>query len=121
MAKVSKHVHRLKKHKYVKTGNAVYFCTLPDCHFKIEAELALGKRVLCNLCNNEFIMNEYTVKLVKPHCENCSKRKVDGADGKKHFIRPNALPILSSVAEKNTGDLRSRLNSATSTVIDEDI
>lgn len=120
MAKVRKHVHKLKRHRY-KTGNAVYFCTLPECHFKIEVALALGKISLCNLCNNEFVMNEYTVKLAKPHCDNCSKRKVEGTDGKNHFVRPSTLPVISAIAEENTNDLRSRLNSATSPVVDEDI
>jgi ssDNA-binding Zn-finger/Zn-ribbon topoisomerase 1 len=121
MSKAGKHVHKLKRHRYEKTGNSVYFCTLPDCHFKIDVALALGKRAVCNLCGSEFIMNEYTIKLAIPHCDSCSKRKVTGIDGKKHYVRPNTLPIISSIAEENTEDLRSRLNSATSISSDEDI
>ena len=63
------HVHKLRRHKY-STGNSIYFCTLPDCNFKMDVALSLGKRSLCNLCGNEFIMNEYSIKLAKPHCEN---------------------------------------------------
>lgn len=120
MAKAAKHTHKLKRHRY-KTGNTVYFCILPDCHFKLDVALALGKRVLCYLCGNEFIMNEYTIKLANPHCDSCSKRKVEDSDGKRHYVRPNTLPIISSMASDNNEDLRSRLNNAISPTVDEDI
>jgi len=120
MAKAQKHTHKLKRHRY-KTGVAVYFCTMEDCHFKIEVALAFGKRALCNLCNNEFIMTEYHCKLDRPHCDSCSKRKVTGEDGKSHYVRPNTIPVLTSVANENNEDLRSRLNSIVSPIVDEDI
>ena len=120
MAKVEKHTHKLKRHTY-KSGNSVYFCTLPDCHFKIEVALALGKLALCNLCNKEFTMNEYQCKLNRPHCDACSKRKVRGADGKVHYVRPTAIPVLATVAKENDNDLRTRLNSVVSPLVDEDI
>ena len=121
MAKVDKHTHKLRRHTYAKTGNSVYFCILPDCHFKIDVALALGKRVLCYLCGSEFIMNEYTIKLARPHCDGCSKRKVNGADGKSYYVRPNVLPVISAMANDSTEDLRSRLDSVVSPIVDEDI
>ncbi len=117
---IQKHVHKLKRHKY-KTGNEVFFCTLPDCHFKIEAALALGKKSLCNLCNAEFILNEYTVKLARPHCDACSKQKIKGPDGKNHFIRKNSLPIIASIASENTDSLRSRLQEVAGMLEDDDL
>jgi len=99
----------------------VYFCILPDCQFKIDCALALGKKSICNLCNSEFIMTEYTVKLAKPHCEKCSKIKVNGSDGKKRYIRRDSLPVMASLASENTNDLRSRLDNAITPVADEDI
>lgn len=73
--KQAKHTHRLKRHKY-KSGNIIYFCKLPDCSFKIAPALALGKRVLCNRCGEPFIMNEYSIRLAEPHCEDCHRVKV---------------------------------------------
>jgi hypothetical protein len=69
-----KHVHKLKRLVY-KTGNAIFFCTMPDCNFKINIKLALGKRSICWLCGNEFIMTDYSLRLAKPHCEDCHKPK----------------------------------------------
>lgn len=115
-----KHNHRLKKHKY-KTGAEIFFCTLPDCHFKIEAALALGKVCVCNLCGEDFIMTERDTKRVRPHCPKCSKVKVRGSDGKNHFIRKISIPILDEVAEGTVNDLRSRLNSAVTSGSEEDI
>jgi hypothetical protein len=117
---IQKHVHKLKRHTY-KTGNMVYFCTLPDCHFKIDTALALGKRTLCNICDSEFIINEYTTRLARPHCMDCSKQKVRGSNGKNHYVRKNAIPITESIAEENLGSLRSRLIVATVVSMDEDI
>lgn len=72
------HVHKLKKLKY-KSGNEIFFCTLPDCTYKINPALALGKRAICWRCDNEFIMSEYVLRLTKPHCDSCHKPKNIGA------------------------------------------
>lgn len=113
------HPHRLKKHKYP-TGNTIFFCTLPDCHFKIEAALALGKRAICNICGDEFIMNEYSLKLVKPHCPNCGKVKVKDPEGKDRYVRKVSSQILTGIAADSTNDLRNRLSSAVATADKED-
>lgn len=80
MAQKSKHVHKLKKHKF-KSGNQIYFCVEPDCNVKIAPALALGKRCICWRCSEEFIMNEYSVRLTKPHCDKCHKPKGSKNDG----------------------------------------
>lgn len=120
-----KHVHRLKRHKY-KTGYSVYFCTLPDCYFKISTSQMVGKKSICNLCSEEFIMSDYSCKLLRPHCEKCGKIKVLGEDGQKLFIRRGSLPqpvraALVSNSSEGINDLRSRLNGITNDIIDEDI
>lgn len=107
-----KHTHKLRRHKY-KSGEFVFFCILPDCHFKISSAFALGKRCLCNLCGNEFIITEYTLRLVKPHCDACSKQKVKGLDGKNHYIRRTSLPIVASLAAETSKDLRDRMEDIT--------
>jgi hypothetical protein len=112
-----RHIHRYKRKKYP-TGNAIYFCTLPDCHHKIECQLALGKRSLCNLCGNEFIMTEYHVKLHLPHCNNCGKVKVKGSDGQNHYIRKSTVSLIAADGVSN---LRDRLEQVTTVEADKDI
>jgi hypothetical protein len=76
MAKIiEKHIHKLKRYSF-KTGNTLYFCALPDCHFKLNPGMALGKRSICWRCGEPFIMTEYSLRLAKPHCANCHKPKV---------------------------------------------
>lgn len=120
MAKSPSHLHRLKRHKYP-TGNAVFFCTLPDCHYKIDVPLALGKRSMCNICGNEFIMNEYTLKLAKPHCSDCGKVKVKDRDGSVRYVKKVTNQILAGVAADTEQDLRSRLNTAVTPDLEDDI
>lgn len=93
MAK-STHVHKLKRHKF-KTGNAVYFCALPDCRFKTATGLALGKRSICWRCGKDFIMNEYSIRLAKPHCDECHKSK----DAGEVIVSPS-LPDIAYVPDE---------------------
>ncbi len=69
-----KHTHKLRRHTY-KSGNTTFFCALPDCSYKISPPLAIGKRSICWRCGDPFILNEYSVRLAKPHCEKCHKPK----------------------------------------------
>jgi len=70
----SQHTHKLKRLKY-KSGNAVFFCALADCSYKVNTPLALGKRSICWRCGEDFIMNEYSLRLAKPHCMKCHRLK----------------------------------------------
>ena len=134
MSKKKPHAHRLRRHTY-KTGTSVYFCTLPDCYFKVECEAMLGKPALCNLCGDEFVMNEYHLKLKKPHCAKCNKIKVTRSDGTKHYVRRDSFPFQDQArvnqivqgkpepetAKAHIADLRERLNSLSRSDADEDI
>ena len=115
-----KHTHKLKKHQY-KTGNSIYFCVLPDCHYKLDTALSLGKRTLCNICNAEFVMTEATLKLHRPHCMDCGKVKVQDADGKTRYVKKVVNKVLTDIGVSQTNDLRSRLNSIVSQDSDSDI
>jgi len=115
-----RHVHKLRRHRY-SNGTKVYFCTL-DCNYKIEAALALGKKTICNICGDEFTMNEYSVKLAKPHCTRCGKMKVQDSEGNTKFIsklRPQAA--LADMAKDTTSSLRERLGKVVTIERDEDI
>ncbi len=119
---MNKHIHKLKKRKYT-NGNHVFFCTLPDCYFKVECAMALGKESICNQCGEPFIMNEYSLKCMKPHCLNCGKIKIKGEDGKKHFInkRSASKEVLQAVAADTTNDLKNRLSGLVKDMSTEDI
>jgi len=117
MAKAISHKHKLKKHKY-QNGTAIFFCILPDCHYKVEAALSLGKEVLCNQCNEPFIMNEYTIKLKRPHCVNCGKIAIKTSNGETIYVNKRGSKILSEVAANDVSSLRDRLDNL---VKDEDI
>lgn len=69
-----KHIHKFKRLRY-KSGNEIFFCALPDCNSKLSLPLALGKRSLCWRCGEPFIMNEYSLRLAKPHCDKCHQPK----------------------------------------------
>lgn len=69
----NKHVHKLRRHLH-KSGTAIYFCVL-DCPYKTSLPLALGKKCICWRCGEEFVMNEYSIRLAKPHCQKCHKVK----------------------------------------------
>jgi len=66
-------------------------------------------------------MNEYTIKLAKPHCSNCGKVKVKGPDGKSRFVKKVSSQILSNVAAESSQDLRSRLENVTAITLEDDI
>jgi hypothetical protein len=93
-----------------------------DCNYKIESAFALGKKTICNICGDEFIMNEYSVKLAKPHCTRCGKMKVTNADGKAKFVnklRPQAA--LAEMANDSVSSLKERLGKVVMMAKDEDI
>ena len=68
------HIHQLRKKKY-RTGQAFFYCIGEECAFKINADVALNKRSLCNRCGKPFNLTQYSLRLAKPHCEDCHKKK----------------------------------------------
>ena len=70
----TEHIHKFKRLIY-KSGNSIFFCATPDCKQKISIPLALGKRSICWRCGEPFVMNEYSLRLAKPHCGACHKAK----------------------------------------------
>ena len=104
MPRVVSHTHRLKRHRYKSTGSAIFHCVLPDCFFKIETHLALGKKAQCWRCNKDFIINEYSLRLARPHCTACTKSKEEIPTTEEPI-----KPIAMSIQDDNIASLRSRM------------
>jgi hypothetical protein len=107
------HIHKLKRHTY-KNGEIVFFC-VNDCSYKIKRELSLGKKCICWRCGEPFTMNEYSIRLAKPHCNDCTTHKGD----------ITLTDEMKSVAADNPKDdvvssLRDRLSAITQTGTDND-
>lgn len=121
MSRVKDHIHRLKRTTY-SSGTKVYFCT-NDCSYKIEVAFALGKVVECPSCYQPFQMNEYSIKLAKPHCNNCGKiQKKDPETGKRKFVaKGRQLEALKDLAASNTNSLKDRLSKIVVMEKDEDL
>ena len=119
MAK-SNHTHKLKRLKY-KSGNTIFFCCLPDCTFKTNIALALGKRSLCWRCGQEFILSEYSLRLAKPHCENCHQPKFIDQDLIR--ISPNLDKQVQFAHDNGTAELSlaERMRQEINKPIDEEI
>jgi len=90
------HVHKLKRIKY-KSGNSIFFCVLPDCSFKINNVLVLGKRSLCWRCGESFIMDEYSLRLSKPHCPGCHHSKNDVKENSKNTKVTSAMSLAEEL------------------------
>jgi hypothetical protein len=118
---VEDHIHKLRRHTYA-NGSRVYFCT-NNCTFKVEVPFALGLRVLCNTCGEPFTMNEYAIKLAKPHCNNCGKMKVN-IDGVEKFVpKGRASQAIAELGASSATALKDRMSKVVTMepVIDEDI
>ncbi len=114
------HFHKFRRHTY-KNKTQVYFC-VNDCDYKVDVGMALGKKSLCNICGNEFIMNEYTIKLARPHCTACGKVKVTDLDGKDRFVnkaRPTAA--IAEMGKTAVSSLKERMSRVVTMEKDEDI
>lgn len=108
-----KHIHLVKRHKY-KNGESIYFCTLDDCSFKINVELSLGKRFICNRCYEPFIMTTISKRMSKPHCANCTRMNSDHPNYSPPTIEDLKLEEINSLtlpkeANINVTNLRDRL------------
>lgn len=126
---VQKHIHKVKRLRF-KSGNSSYFCTLPDCYFKINPSLYLGKKTICWRCGEDFIMNEYSLRLARPHCEKCHKTKAEHLPEStleqlnKEWIHPPTTEeqeAAMSLADKLTSLIKKQSNNAVATDGEEDI
>lgn len=106
MPRVAAHAHKLKRHKYKSTGTAVFFCVLPDCSYRSDTHLTLGKRSICWRCGKEFKINEYSIRLARPHCNSCTKSK--------EVVPVPVEKITKNAAIESANDLKTRLTNTIS-------
>ena len=96
------HVHKLKLHTF-KNGTKAFFC-VDDCDYRIDRELALGKMTICFRCGQPFQLNQYSLGLVKPHCEACHVSKSS---------KPRIGQVMNATAVRIENDLKSRMGAIT--------
>ena|SRR5215204_6076621 len=79
MAKKESLVKKHAVHQYVRVMDGerpIYRCILPGCSHFIGEALILNKVSLCNRCGEEFIIGKSMIqprRIVKPHCDRCSR------------------------------------------------
>jgi len=75
---IPKHIHMYKRENLTRNPEKkpymVFRCIKPTCNHHIPLDRALGKIAECCRCNEPFIIDKETIKLAKPHCQNCFKR-----------------------------------------------
>lgn len=77
--KVKLHVHKYKKFKQYKNGNAYIFrCMLPNCSHYIPESLLEGKASVCWGCGKEFILGPRAKYSVQPKCKACKRKSNRG-------------------------------------------
>lgn len=71
------HLHRYKRRNIANGGKPyfVFHCTKPACSHYVRVDMAEGKLCECNRCGQPMVLNRETVRLAKPHCTDCIKRK----------------------------------------------
>lgn len=118
-ASKEKHIHKLKRAKF-RTGNYIYFCVGADCTKKFAPALALGKRTICWICDEPFEMNDYSIRLAKPHCPKCHQPKKKLIDDPISEAAEISVPVPIPVITNPVDDLLNRLKQV-SQAEDEDL
>jgi hypothetical protein len=65
-------------------------------------------------------MDEYTLKLIKPHCRNCGKQKVTDNEGNTRYVN-KIRGVLNAVADSSVEDLKHRLENAVVVHAEDDV
>jgi len=72
----------LGNHKYIrvligKTGNIYYKCAIVGCPHYLKKELVEGRWSICHRCGQPLEMTKRALTLKKPHCEDCTVKRVE--------------------------------------------
>jgi len=66
-------------HKYMKVNgkeSVIYRCMEPGCSHWIRSIFIVNRIAKCWYCGNNFIITKELARLTKPHCDNCTNKKV---------------------------------------------
>ncbi len=74
-------------------------------------KLALGKKSICWRCGEEFILNEYSLRLVKPHCSKCHKPKGNDIP-LNDLVSPSSNSIIDNIPLSLADRLSNTINNA---------
>ena len=114
--KATNHVHKFKRKTYKTSGTHMFFCCLPDCYFKSEPDFLVGKESICHRCGKVFILNMYSITLVKPHCDDCTIKRGNYYEQRGSVKAEVSIPmsaiVSQSIAADVTADLEQRLRIA---------
>lgn len=73
-----KHIHQYMRVRKARRKDAVvwYTCIVVGCTHKERIEFMLNRLCICHRCGEEFVLTKeilYDKKLVKPHCDACTR------------------------------------------------
>lgn len=66
------HVHKYERARW---DREIYRCLDPDCMFETHKDKIFGKRAVCAMCSNEFILDGEALRRKIPNCLNCRHSK----------------------------------------------
>lgn len=66
-------------------------------------------------------MNEYSIKLAKPHCSGCGKMQITENGKKKYVSKGRPIESVASLGKTAVSSLKERLGSVVTMEKDEDI
>jgi len=75
MAKKYNHFHKYKRTKLGDKGFIVYRCMVPGCSHYLRKELLVGSLCQCWRCEEPMVITSYMLRLARPHCVDCTKKK----------------------------------------------
>lgn len=71
--------HKIHKYGRVALGKdkqyIIYRCYIPGCKHFMTREMVEGQHAVCWRCEGEFVLTKKRLKLVKPHCKNCTETR----------------------------------------------
>lgn len=69
-------IHKIHKYIRVKVGKnkrTIFRCSFEGCvHKVLYEELVIGRKSICNRCDEEYIITKATTRLAKMHCDKCT-------------------------------------------------
>lgn len=85
---MNNHIHRYRRINIGRDGKEYWVmqCALPKCtHYqpmvtKLSCPSLVDKECICNRCGNPFILDRRAIRMEKPCCIGCAKRKKKIAD-----------------------------------------